>query len=458
MRFLTIIKYIKEVTLKEEVEIELTGDTILNLPHNLFYQNIENELLVISQNTANWIVLFNDEQKKILNLLINKHTLQEISEITNNEDFNFVISQIIDRDFLENQPIEFNLPQNEGLYIYLTNDCNLSCTHCYMYSGKPKINELDKEEWFKIILNAKNNGIKSITFTGGEVLQHKDWFEIIKFTKENEITVTILTNGILWNKDKIEQSKNYIDELQISLDGTNEQINSIIRGNGNFLKALENIKLFVKAGVKTVIATTPTLENIKEIEKTYINFAKQLLEELNSENLYFKISQKLITGRKVNALIKEKAKEYSDITNKLANSLYPNYSIKNFINNMGKGQGMKNCGYGGISISSDGKFYICNRVEDLEPIATKNEDFEKIMKDANYYYEITSVDNVIPCRNCELKYICGGGCRIDEYYYRGNQNKIEKDKPLIKISCDDEYKNNIYKKLIASIKYTYEIK
>ena len=121
MRFLTIIKYIKEVTLKEEVEIELTGDTILNLPHNLFYQNIENELLVISQNTANWIVLFNDEQKKILNLLINKHTLQEISEITNNEDFNFVISQIIDRDFLENQPIEFNLPQNEGLYIYLLN-------------------------------------------------------------------------------------------------------------------------------------------------------------------------------------------------------------------------------------------------------------------------------------------------------------------------------------------------
>ena len=42
--------------------------------------------------------------------------------------------------------------------------------------------------------------------------------------------------------------------------------------------------------------------------------------------------------------------------------------------------------------------------------------------------------------------------------YRKNQNKIEKDKPLIKISCDDEYKNNIYKKLIASIKYTYEIK
>lgn len=64
MRFLTI-KYKKEVALKEEVEIELTEDTILNLPHNLSYQNIGNELLVISQNTANWIVLFNNEQKDI---------------------------------------------------------------------------------------------------------------------------------------------------------------------------------------------------------------------------------------------------------------------------------------------------------------------------------------------------------------------------------------------------------
>lgn len=165
-----------------------------------------------------------------------------------------------------------------------------------------------------------------------------------------------------------------------------------------------------------------------------------------------------MTGRKVNRLIKERAKEYSDITYKLANELYPNYSIRNFINNMPQGQGMKNCGYGGLSISSDGKFYICNRVEDLEPIATKNEDFKKIVEDASYYYEITSVDNVLPCMHCELKYICGGGCRIDEYYFRGIQSKVDNNQPICKIDCDDEYKINIYKKLIGSIKYTYEIK
>ena len=444
--------------MEETLEIELNENTILNLPQNLSYKKIKNNLLVISQNSANWIMLFNEEQEKIFGLLYESNTLGQVSELSNNdEDFNFVISQIVDRNFTDTQQVEFNSPQNEGLYIYLTNDCNLACTHCYMYSGKPRINELKKEEWFKIIQNAKDNGIRSITFTGGEVLQYKNWFEIIKFTKENDISVTILTNGVLWDKEKIEQSKLYIDEVQISLDGTDEELNSIIRGSGNFQKALENVKLFVNAGIKTVVATTPTLNNVKEIEKTYINFAQQLLDELQSENLYFKISQKLITGRKVKALIQEQAKEYSKITRKLANTLYPDSDIRNFINNMGVGTGLKNCGYGGISISSEGKFFLCNRIEDIEPIATNKDDFKDIMEKANYYYEWSSVDNVMPCMSCELKYICGGGCRIDEYHFAGKQAEIKELQPLTKIDCTDEYKNSIYEKMIGSIRYTYQV-
>ncbi len=444
--------------MEEILEIELNENTILNLPQNLSYKKIKNNLLVISQNSANWIMLFNEEQEKIFGLLYDKNTLGKISELSNNdEDFNFVISQIVDRNFTDTQQVEFNSPQNEGLYIYLTNDCNLACTHCYMYSGKPRINELEKEEWFKIIRNAKDNGITAVTFTGGEVLQYKDWFEIIKFTKENDISVTLLTNGVLWNKEKIEKSKAYIDEVQISLDGTDEELNAIIRGDGNFQKALDNVKLFVKAGVKTVIATTPTLDNVKEIEKTYINFTQQLLTELQSEYLYFKISQKLITGRKVQALIQDKAKEYSSITRKLANTLYPDSEIRNFINNMEIGTGLKNCGYGGISISSDGNFYLCNRIEDIEPIATNKDNFKTMMENANYYYEWSSVDNVMPCMSCELKYICGGGCRIDEYHFAGKQSEIQEIQPLIKIDCTDDYKNSIYEKMIGSIKYTYQV-
>jgi len=443
--------------MEEELEIELTEDTILQLPNNLFYHKINNILLVISQSNVNWIALFNQEQEKLLGMILENNNLGKILEESNEDDFNFVISQIIDRNFLASQKITFNEPHNEGLYIYLTNNCNLACTHCYMFSGKPKIDELSKEEWFQIISNAKENNIKSITFTGGEVLQYKDWFEIIKYTKELGLTVTILTNGVLWDKNKIQQAKKYIDEVQISLDGTDENSNSIIRGKGNFNKALENVKIFVNEGVKTVIATTPTLNNLEYIEKTYIDFAKGLLYELNKPNLYFKLAQKLITGRKVSALMKEKAKKYSQITRKLANQLYPNGEVRNFINNMQVGTGLRNCGYGGLSISSDGKFYLCNRVEYLEPIATNKDDFKKIIEKARYYYNWSSVDNIMPCMSCEIKYICGGGCRIDEYHFAGIHAKIDENQPLIKIDCPIEYKNSIYEKMINAIKYTYQV-
>ena len=77
--------------MKENLEIELTENTVLDLPQNLFYNRINNDLLVISQNSANWIGLFNKEQEKIFGLLSEKNTLGQISELTNSEeDFNFV--------------------------------------------------------------------------------------------------------------------------------------------------------------------------------------------------------------------------------------------------------------------------------------------------------------------------------------------------------------------------------
>lgn len=443
--------------MNEDLEIEISEDAVLQIPKKLYFQKIESCTLAIASQKANWIAMFNEEQEKILKLLIQQYTLKEILKVSNEEDFNFLISQIIDRNFFESQSINFNSPQNEALYIYLTNNCNLACRHCYMNSGKPKINELQKEDWFKIILDAVNNGIKSITFTGGEVLKYDNWFEVVKFSKDKGLTVTILTNGILWDEEKIKKVKNYIDEVQISLDGTNEELNSIVRGKGNFNQALENIKIFVKEGVKTVVATTPTLENIKEVEKNYLIFAQNLLKELNSENLYFKISQKLLNGRKVNALIKEQAKEYFKITDKLANELYPNYTVRNFINNMSADNGFKNCGYGGISISSDGNFYLCNRIENLQALGNKDEDFESLVKKANFYYEISSVDNVLPCKFCEIKYICGGGCRIDDFKFKGNHKKIDLEKNLIRFECNQDYKDKIYRKMLNAIKFTYEI-
>ncbi len=437
-----------------EVLVNLNEDSVLELPKNLYYYKSNNELLIISPEQANWISLFNENQILIFNYILKQKSIDYLFKKFNEKDVNFVLGQIIDREFLKKE-IKFSNNQ-DSLYIYLTNNCNLRCKHCYMYSGKPKINELDKEEWFKIIKNAANNGIKHITFTGGEILTYKYWYEVLNFTKKNNITVTVLTNGTLWSEEDIKKCKDIVDEVQISLDGVDEKSNSIIRGECNFKKTLETIKQFVKIGIKTSVSTTPTLDNLFYIEEKYIDFVKSLLNELKSENLYFKIAQKLIPGREIDLKEYKKNKEvYNKITGNLANMLYPNYSLLNFIKNTTPNIGLRNCGFGGLSISSDGKFYLCNRVEELEYIATKEQDFKEILQKAKYYETITNVDYIIPCKSCEIRYICGGGCRIDEFNFRGNHTILNDEFCIIKKDCSLKYKEQLYKKMIESIRYIY---
>lgn len=449
---------------EEKIEIELSTNTVIELPIKLVYKKIDNYTLIIAPEIANWIVLFNENQNKLFKLIKNRLTIDEIfnSIVNDNDsenDFNFLISQIFDRKFFFNSKLVFDYTRNESMYIYLTNNCNLFCNHCYMYSRKPNINELPKEEWFKIINNFKKNNGKSITFTGGEILKYKDWFEVIKYTKNLNMTTTILTNGTLWNKNLIKKLKNFIDEVQISIDGTSEETNSIIRGKGNFIKAMNTAQCFANNDVKTTIATTPTLDNLDLIADNYVAFAKDIIKNTNNKNIYFKIAKKLLNGRNIKSLIKdkEKASYYLNITDKLSNDLYNDYSIKDFINNTSNGNGVKNCGYGGLSLSSNGYFFLCNRILELKNIGSFKDNFSDIMKKADYFYNYSSVDNTYICKDCELKYICGGGCRIDEFEFAGIQDKINTNLLLKKSYCSEYFKLTLYNKMIKSTKFVYDI-
>jgi sulfatase maturation enzyme AslB (radical SAM superfamily) len=62
-----------------------------------------------------------------------------------------------------------------------------------------------------------------------------------------------------------------------------------------------------------------------------------------------------------------------------------------------------------------------------------------------------------PCKDCELRYICGGGCRIDEFPDLVNRDSFENidfDK-ISQRECDSKVKDKFYDMLIRSNKYFY---
>jgi len=84
----------------ENVIFDISEDAVLNLPRTLFYYKTEETLLVISPEQANWIALFNEEQISIFSALLKQKTIGYLFKRFNEENINFILGQIIDREFL----------------------------------------------------------------------------------------------------------------------------------------------------------------------------------------------------------------------------------------------------------------------------------------------------------------------------------------------------------------------
>lgn len=430
---------------------QIDGNSILDIPKILDFIPLNEEVLVVAPECGNFIGLFNPSQVEIFKSL-QVYSINEVEKIANNpKDFNFVVAQILDREFF-NTPLKMS-DKYDTAQLYLTNACNLSCPHCYMSSGKANVNELDKNQWHHILNNLASHGTKEVIFSGGEILLHKDCLNIIKYAKNLGLVVRLKSNGVLWTKAMIEDIAPFIDDIQISIDGINEEMNAKVRGKSNFAKALSSVDYFIKCGVKVIIATTPTYENIKEIESGFVEFASNLADKYG-ENIQFIVSQKMLGGRGIAMKFDEQAKQYAKSADSIMNRIYPNYKLKNLAIDIERKERVRNCGYGNLTIASNGNIYLCNRVDELYPFATIKEGLAEVLSKAKGFNQKTSVDYINPCKTCSIRYICGGGCRIDEYTFKGRQDLIADN--LTK-ECSNDFRTGFYKSLLNGLKYIYEL-
>ncbi len=430
------------------LEIDGTKTYILK---NFSIEKYESKYIVIKKNK--WIVLENDSQKEIFNLLSMSKKIEDIFKNFEEEDILNVLTQIEAKKFeIEEMNDE---ERTKGAYIYLTNECNLTCSHCYMNSGKKNKNELTTEEIKKLLLALNKKMYTHITFTGGEVFLKKEFDSILKFSKKLGLKNIVLTNWTLATKKMISELAPFIDEVQVSIDGYDEKTNSEIRGKGNFNLAKQAVENFLENGVKTVIAITPQYENLSEKLDGYKKFSKDLLEKFE-KNFKIKFSLELLDGRDFKSDI-DKNKKYNFQLSRLIDEIYPNEKINNFALNYENGGYIINCGYGELTFSSNGDIFMCSLIEKIDKInnvrninfdLSEVEDLTKKVKDN------TSSLNIKPCKNCSLKYICGGGCRI-KYLSSLETTKILNCEELIRKKCTIETKNYFYKLMIESNEYLF---
>lgn len=134
-----------------------------------------------------------------------------------------------------------------------TNRCNLKCWFCpnalprSMGKFKAK-DELEKEEWMRIIQDGLNLGIWEWSIIGGgePFLRHDTVFQILDVIKrfDSQQMCEIITNGTLLKREDIKRLvKIGLDRIIFSIDAPDAETHDYLRRvKGTFRKVSENLK------------------------------------------------------------------------------------------------------------------------------------------------------------------------------------------------------------------------
>lgn len=127
-----------------------------------------------------------------------------------------------------------------SVYIETTTRCNLNCRTCYNSSGKNRVHtDLGEQEILHIIHTFQPYGLGRLIISGGEPTLNPRFDTILDLVDRfPELSFGFVTNGTVHHARFIEMLNTRPNmTVQISLDGSCEEINARTRGAGHFAAA-----------------------------------------------------------------------------------------------------------------------------------------------------------------------------------------------------------------------------
>lgn len=437
-------------------EIFIDENKKYQIPEDISIVSHKGQFLIVAPNKGNWIVLENQLQLDIIKSFKNNFSIQEVKKDFLEEDVIKVVTQLEAKQFCSNYKTKITDGEFK-LHLYITNACNLKCPHCYMYSGKAKEDELSSEEIKDLLTEYKNlNKGLSITISGGEPSVRKDFLDILKFAKELGLKINLLTNGIYKDIGLIKEMVKYIDSVQISIDGFSEISNSKIRGENNFQKALDAAKAFTEYEIETTVAITPPMENLEAHIDDYYKFATQLIRLRGTNNIRVKFAEGITKGREINPTDSDNI-QYECMIKEIERRVYGiNPELISFIETLEQNTLLDNCMYGNLTIESNGNTYLCPELPSNKNIF--NIRTHKLKEIYKFYIKAaknTCVDKITPCKTCELKYICGAGCRVKFFPELHDYPAFEKECKNLVRHCSSKIKKKFYDLMLDANEYLF---
>ena len=436
----------------EEKTVFIPDDKHFAFPDNIVVSEYKDYIFVVSVDTANWLILNSKDQLDLFNLLKYKSVGEALGLYKGSfESAESLLSQIIARDF-ECRDVKLK-SQESSLHLYLTNACNLRCPHCYMSAGIKKQDELSNDELKNIIKEAAHHGVNHITFSGGEIMMCKELKDYVNLAFEYGIKVELLTNGTLMTDEFVNQIEGKVTRVQISIDGYDETSNALVRGNGNFERAMRSVDILVDHSMNVDIGITPRFhKSLHEEINLYVEFVHSIQKRYDNR-VIIAFTSALFDGRELK-LSDEDRQYYSNCISKITDQCFGMMNKDLGFVKFHKEHGIdENCAYGNLTISSVGDIFFCSQISPMKPFGNIRDlnlrDAFEMSKKAK---EQSNINNLEPCGQCELKYICGGDCRIKYFEQMLDCKNTETPRRV----CTNTIKSNVYEQMLRTHEYLFD--
>jgi SynChlorMet cassette radical SAM/SPASM protein ScmE len=319
----------------------------------------------------------------------------------------------------------------------ITARCNLKCSYCSHFTSAGDVKkELDTDEWLQFFQELNRCAVTEVCLQGGEPFLRPDFEALVQGIASNRMRFSVLSNGTLITDRTAAflAGTKRCDSVQISIDGSIATTHDAFRGKGNFIRALEGLKLLRKHDISTTVRVTIHRRNVSELG----NIARFLLVDLalpefstnsashfglcrkNSDQVQLTVEERSLAMKTLLRLSKEYEGRISAQAGPLAEVL--NWREMELARRTGKadfpyGGYLTGCGgpMSKLAVRADGVIVPCAQMPDMELGLINRDDLKMIWHE---HPDLNRLRNRVHiplsdfefCRGCEYMDYCTGNC------------------------------------------------
>lgn len=195
------------------------------------------------------------------------------------------LSRYIDKDSFQKDVFNM-IPQYDHVIfdMFVSNLCNLKCSHCYFLDYEPKGSPLSLQNWYDIIDSCASFGIKHFHFSGKEPFCDKRvpllLEELNDLSKKYDLKYGVVTNGTMLSREYLTELLNSnLTYLEFSLEG-DSVYNHKIRHTRSFDSVFNLVNNILEKS-KLSITSTYFGDNLKNLENMIIAYANIGITKFN---------------------------------------------------------------------------------------------------------------------------------------------------------------------------------